>query len=189
MVAMADEILADLNAPLPDGQKPTWKYAEKLPPARANQPWMPGVKKLSYTHEALIDLMLTHPELDQNQYAAAFGYSATWTSLIMQSDAFREAVAARKAQLINPQLLATIDEKFKMLVNRSLDVLQEKLRPEMAPTADLALGVVNAASRALGYGARPQVVVTNTQYIVEVPPKAVSSREWEGRHREVIENV
>lgn len=173
-----DLLLAELYD---DPLKDTWKHTDKLPPPRADEPWKPGIKKLSYTHEALVDLIITHPELNQGQYAAAFGYSEMWLSSIIHSDAFREKLAVRKKDILNPELLLSIEEKFRALVDRSANILMKKLAT--TEDADLALGVLNATSKALGYGAK-QIGIQVNQYVVEVPPKAVSSDAWAQSHLE-----
>lgn len=172
----ADTVLDSL---LEEGARPaSGPWSHSLPsstPPRADKPWMPGVLKLNYTHEALIDLIIQHPELDQNQLAASFGYSASWLSLILGSDAFRAKLVERQDEILSPEIRLSIEERFKALVRRSQDILLEKLHSGCDP--DLALGVLATASKSLGYGARPTAQV-NISFVAEVPAKAASSEEW-----------
>jgi hypothetical protein len=112
--------------------------------------------RIRYRHEALIDYMIAHPWLDQNQLAMHFGYTASWISTIICSDAFQSALAARRDEIVDPQLKATMVEQFRGLVGRSMEVLRHKLDgPVDAIDSQLVLRTLEVSSRALGYGARP----------------------------------
>lgn len=114
-------------------------------------PTMGRLKRCSYTHDALIDLIIEHPELDQNQLAARFGYTAGWISNILASDAFQAKMAARREQIIDPDLKATIEERFRALAIRSLQVLQDKLnQPQVSD--NVALRCAELGAKALGVG-------------------------------------
>lgn len=142
----------------------------------------PQIQKVAYSHDAMIDLVIMNPGIHQNAIAAAFGYSVPWVSRIFSSDAFQARLAARKEELVDPTIKATLEERFKALVLQSMDVLQEKL--SNAPTDDLALGVLNTAAKALGYGARQAPLLQQT-FLVHTPPKDATSEGWEARHRAV----
>lgn len=145
----------------------------------------PTLGKVRYTHDAMIDQIIENPWVSQNELAAIFGYSPGWISTIIASDAFQEKLAARKDELVDPRIRATVEERFRGLVLRSMEVLQEKLSlPAHQIEAKVALATLETASRALGYGARdPRAAATvNAQIIVNVPPKAASGEEWAQRH-------
>lgn len=111
----------------------------------------PQVAKLRYTHEAMVDLIITVPGISQNQLAAIFGFTAAWVSNVIASDVFQAKLAERRAELIDPALIATIEERFKGLVVQSLDVLQQKLaKPQVSDT--LALKALELGAKALGVG-------------------------------------
>jgi len=99
----------------------------------------------------MIDLIIEHPELDQNHIAAHFGYTAGWISNILASDAFQERMAARKEDIIDPAIKATIEERFRALVIRSLDVLQAKLN-QVTVSDNVALRAAELGAKALGVG-------------------------------------
>ena len=114
---------------------------------------MGRLAKVSYSHDAMIDLVIGNPAISQNEIAATFGYTVGWVSNVFASDAFRERMAQRKDELIDPTLRLTIEERFKALVQRSLDVLQEKLaRPSHAIPDNLALQAAALGARSLGLG-------------------------------------
>lgn len=120
-----------------------------------------GIAKVSYTHDSMIDLILANPTISQNQLAAHYGYSATWVSQIISSDAFQARLAERASSLIDPTIRATVEDRFRGLVYRSLEILSEKLeKPSHQIPDNLALRTLELSSRALGYGARDQTPPT-----------------------------
>lgn len=114
-------------------------------------PTMGRLKKLSYTHDSLIDLIIERPDLTQNQLAAHFGYTPGWISNILASDAFQVKMAARREQIIDPEIKASIEERFRALVIRSLAVLQEKLNATQV-SDNVALRAAELGAKALGIG-------------------------------------
>lgn len=115
----------------------------------------PPIQKLSYTHDALIDLRIANPIMSQNELAAHFGYTPSWISQVMTSDAFQTRLAERKLELVDPLIRASIEEGFKGLANRSLEILKEKMNRAADDIPDqLALRTFELATRAAGYGAK-----------------------------------
>ena len=111
--------------------------------------------RLRYSHDALIDLVIAHPEATQNWLAGQFGYTPSWVSTIMTSDSWLARLADRRKELIDPALVATIEHKFKAASDRALNVVLEKLsRPTDEIPDQLALQALQIASRAAGFGAR-----------------------------------
>ena len=121
-----------------------------------------GVTKVSYTHDSMIDMILADPCVSQGQLAARYGYTAGWVSQVISSDAFQSRLAERAGDLIDPTIRASVEERFKGLVYRSLEILKEKLeRPAAQIPDNLTLRTLELSSRALGYGAR--IEQTNVQ--------------------------
>ena len=104
--------------------------------------------KIRYSHEAMADLLVQNPWISQNQVAAHFGYSVSWVSTVITSDAFQSLLASRREEIVDPVLKATLEERFRGLVHRSLEVLAEKLDKPAASIPD------NVVLRALELGAR-----------------------------------
>ena len=123
-------------------------------------PTMGRLKRLSYTHEALVDLIISQPELDQNHLAAHFGYTPAWISNILASDAFKAQLARRRDEIVDPELRATVKERMEGLLIRSVKVLMQKLEQPMVPD-NLALRAAELGAKSLGLGiAAPQVQIT-----------------------------
>lgn len=111
----------------------------------------PSVGKLSYSHEALIDLIVANPWMDQNALAAKFGYTPGWISRIIGSDAFQAKLASRREEIVDPAIKATIEERFRALVVLSLERLHEELaKPAVNP--QVALKAAELGAKALGLG-------------------------------------
>lgn len=116
-----------------------------------------AIQKVSYSHAAMIDMILAQPGISQNALAARFGYTPSWISQVIASDAFQAALAARAKEIIDPVLLLTVNERFDALVRRSQEVLMEKLsKPADVVPDQLAVQVLATSARARGYGARPE---------------------------------
>lgn len=112
-------------------------------------------RKVRYSHEALIDALVLNPTLHRNRWALAemFGYAKHTIDVLMTSSAFRERLYARRQELVDPTLLATLDEQINALATRSLEVLQEKLsQPASAVSETLALKAAELGLKAAGIG-------------------------------------
>jgi hypothetical protein len=134
--------------------------------ARASLPDLPPSKRLTpegrvvqtlgrarYSHQAMADMLIADPTLSQNEIAAYFGRTPTWLSIVINSDAFQSYYAARKAEVLDPELIATVRERFQALTTRSLQVLQEKLmRPASEIPDNLALKAAELGAKSLGIG-------------------------------------
>lgn len=139
---------------------------------------MAAIASVRYTHDAIIDKILLDPAISQNALARMFGFTATWVSIMVNSDAFKNRLAERKAELSDPVLVATINERLDAVAKRSLDKLIERLdRPgDALATRDLIgiakLGVGDKNTRPAG-----PVVQTNL-YVLSIPAPAQNSKEW-----------
>ena len=139
-----------------------------------------AIDRVKYTHDAMIDLIISTPGIKQNDLAKHFGYTVPWVSRIVNSDAFQARLAVRKADLIDPSLVLSIDERLKAVANRSLDIVLEKL--EATQSLDAAMKMVDVTTKALGYGARAQNVNVQTNFVVAMPQKSLDASSWANEH-------
>ena len=139
-----------------------------------------AIARVKYSHDAMIDMIVANPAIEQNALAAAFGYTVPWVSRVMNSDAFQARLAERKTEIVDPALIASVDEKLRTLASKSLDILIDKL--SLAPNLDTALKAVEVSTRALGYGARQQNVAVQQNFVVALPGKAVTAEAWSQAH-------
>jgi len=113
----------------------------------------PQVAKVSYTHDAMIDMLVANPWISQNELAKKFGYTVPWISIVINSDAFKARLAARRLELVDPTIAASMDERFRAVVQQSLEVLSEKLAQPASQVPDnLALRAAELGAKALGLG-------------------------------------
>lgn len=129
-------------------------------------PAEPGIQKLRYSHEAMIEMIVAEPSIKQNELARRFGKTASWISTIINSDAFQVKLHERMGEVWG-ELTVSMQDQMRGLMARSMEILREKLDHHSSAVPDqLALRTVELTSRALGYGARsdgPAVVVNVTQ--------------------------
>ena len=104
--------------------------------------------RVSYTHEAMIDLILQEPSVRTHELAALFGYSAGWVSRILASDSFQSRLAAKRMKLVDPHIAHSINERLRSVAIHSLSIVSEKLESEQS--ASYALEALGISSRALG---------------------------------------
>lgn len=132
--------------------------ASSGPPAVVEDLPVPAVRnknRPNYTHQAMIDFMLSNPGVSQNAIAHHFGYTPAWISTMMASDAFQAMYAERREQMVDPAVQATIEANLKGAMHRSMDILNAKLNKPINEIPDnLVLRTLDVTSRALGYGAK-----------------------------------
>ena len=86
-----------------------------------------AIQKVGYSHDKLIDLIVANPRIKQDDLAALMGYTPGWVSRVVNSDSFKLRMAQRRAQLVDPLIIASLEDRFKALAMRGLEVMQEKL--------------------------------------------------------------
>lgn len=176
----ADEMLAQLAA---QGAAPVGRYGQDLAPAsqrayatvvgQANR-GRGGVAKLRYTHEDCIDRILASPGIHQNDLAQLYGVTPAWMSIVINCDAFKVKLAERKAELVDPILAASLNERFGALAARSVEVLLEKLSKPVNEISDkLALEAASLGARATGQGVAPTPAVNATDHLAALAHRLV----------------
>lgn len=86
-----------------------------------------GDGKSSFSYEKLADTLIVNPRLSLKELSQVFGYTETWLSIVMHSDAFKVVMQRRKGDLVDPIIRATIEDHYKALAAKSCHVLMEKL--------------------------------------------------------------
>jgi hypothetical protein len=119
--------------------------------AAERAPTMGKLAKVSYSHKDMIDFMLANPGCTLAQVALRYGYSIGWICNVQASDAFKAAFAARRAEIVDPVLVQTINEHFEGITRLSLERLREKLE-QPAVSDNVVPGAVDLGARALGVG-------------------------------------
>lgn len=141
-----------------------------------------GIVKVRYSHDAMIDLIVAEPTVRQNDLAVIFDRTPAWISQVINSDAFQARLEERKAELIDPVIMATIKDRLSAVANASLEKILERVVSPVTPTDDFLLESAKLATKALGYGARETGGGTNVAVVVQVPPRIPSATEWLSAH-------
>ena len=114
-------------------------------------PTMGAIDKVRYSHTDMIDFIISQGRVSNKQLALRYGYSESWVSNVMASDAWQSAMAARREELVDPILKMSLDEKFRGLAARSLERLMEKLDAP-AVSDQVVLRAVELGAKAVGVG-------------------------------------
>lgn len=150
-------------------------------PASEDRITKPPITRIKNVHDAMIDWIIANPTAKNSELAEFFGYSAVYTARLTCSDIFQARLQERKAEVVNPVLTASIEDRINGLLALSLDVVETELERSRNPS--LAMKSMETLVRAGKYGAKPLVNVNNVQnYIAVVPQKAQTAEEWAERH-------
>lgn len=186
-IAASVRVEEELETIISDGKLPAREIVPEDDPrfqgiatARGYDQSSARLKRCHYTHDAMIDFIIEFPEASQNVIAENFGKSVPWISRIIGSDAFQAALAKRRADISDPYLIASIEERFKGVVTQSLEIVSQKLQDTQ--NVDLALKTLDVGVKALGYGARGGGAQQTNQFIIQLPEKSVNSSEWRDEH-------
>ena len=147
---------------------------------------------LRYTPETMIQLMIDHPDWSHSRLAIAFGRQPSWTSAVLASDAFQQALDSRRHEVADPLLSATLDERFRGLAIRAATVLQEKLNS--SAVSDLVvLKAAELGIKALGMGQKqpeqPQLPgpQNSSQSVAEKLLAAMDARDQERDRQRTVD--
>lgn len=163
----------------PQATRPSrWEGLPEVAPAAQ---WQPAtVKPL---HELLADLVMTQPGLTAAELGAKVGRHPVTVRLILRSDLFRELLAQRRQEVVDPRVTAKVEELLDVTISTSLEVLSKSV--EESQSTELALKTLAAVGPMSKYGARTPPPAVQANFIVPMPPKAASTAEWEARVAEV----
>lgn len=155
-----------------------------LAPA-THAPTMGNLAKIRYSHTDMIDFIIAHPGCTQNALAARYGYSAGWVSNIMASDAWQSAMAARRGELVDPTLVATIDERFRGIALQSLTRLMQKLEaPQVSD--QVVLRAVELGAKALGIGGNAPPAAPPHDHLAQLANRLIDLQAGVRRNLEII---
>jgi hypothetical protein len=140
------------------------------------------LKKVRYTHDAMIDQIIANPGVSEIELGELFGYSKQWVSRLMCSDAFQARLALRKEEIVDPKLTATVEERMRGIAMQSLQIITDNL--EANPNFGNAMKAAELTLKGMTYGARPQV--TNNNFVVALPPVIQDEKAWEKKYNPLV---
>lgn len=110
------------------------------------------IAKVNHYHEAIADLMLAYPDMSKGDIANKMGYTQSWLSAIINSDAFIVYFDQRRAahnQIFHQQVVSKL---YKTAV-KAIDKVDEALdAPDVDPR--YALDAKDKLLEKLGFGAK-----------------------------------
>lgn len=109
-----------------------------------------GPQRVNYRWEAIADLMLSSPHLKQGEIAARLGYTQSWVSQIMNSDAFRDYYNRRREGLnedIDDAISTTLADLARVATEKSIKRIQDGNASE-----DFLTSARDSALSRMGYG-------------------------------------
>ena len=107
--------------------------------------------KAVYSHETLVQLIVDNPTWTHKQYAEYFGRTPSWFSAIIATDGFQAVLDPRRHEISDPSITATLEERFRGLMIRSMTVLQTKLESAVVKD-ETATKVMELGIKGLGLG-------------------------------------
>jgi hypothetical protein len=132
-----------------------------------------GVK---FWHDAIIDSILASGcMISQGELARMHGYSETWISIICNSDAFKERLAERKGELIDPSLRASQEERVAAVAKRALDRLMEKLD---GPGPFKVGELTDIVAKTVGIPGPKIPQLQQNNFVFQIPPPAKTAEAW-----------
>lgn len=157
-------------APL-TGRNEFWKHSDGRPRGHSGA-------LTQITHAMIIDFLIANPGCSRQDIADAFGYRSLQSiTLITNSDSFKAAFAARKKDMVDPVVIASVEDRIRGLANRSAELLAEKLE-QPNPSEKLLLQVFRESTRAGNYGVAGGGAPVQNNFVVALPGPAASSQEW-----------
>lgn len=111
------------------------------------------LKRLTYTHEAMVDLIIAEPTVKPGELAELFGYTPGWISRILVSDSFQSRLAERKSALTDPLIAQSLNERLRGVTMQAVEIVSEKLNSADA-SASYALDALGLAVGGMRKGTR-----------------------------------
>jgi hypothetical protein len=110
---------------------------------------MPGIKRVSVKHEAILHFLLANPNIKMGQVAEHFQVSRPWLSLIIHSDAFQRKLRERQDVHFHSSILPMM-ERMHLVTEKAIDRMLDLVPME----SDLGKlnQVVDKALNRFGYG-------------------------------------
>lgn len=139
---------------------------------REHAPTMGNVAKVGYSHKDMIDYIIANPGITQNHLASRYGYSVGWVSNVMASDAWQSAMAARRAEICDPVLVATVEERFRGITLLSLERLKQKLEAP-AVSDNVVLKAVELGAKAMGVGGNAPAAPPSQDHLAQLANRLI----------------
>lgn len=122
---------------------------------------MAEIQEVSIKHEAIMDFLMSHPNIRLSEVANNFGITQGWLSQIIHSDVFQLRLREKQGVAFHSTVLP-LREKMLVVAHQALDKLSEQI-PLETDTKTLSTVADNVLEK-LGFSSKaPTVQVNNTQ--------------------------
>ena len=139
---------------------------------RERAPTMGVVAKIGYSHKDMIDYIIANPGITQNHLASRYGYTVGWVSNVMASDAWQSAMAARRTEICDPVLVATVEERFRGITLLSLERLKQKLEAP-AVSDNVVLKALELGAKAMGVGGNAPAAPPGQDHLAQLANRLI----------------
>lgn len=104
-----------------------------------------------YTPDVMIQYIIDNPGRGHRDYAKHFGQTPGWFASVLAGDEFQQRMDLRRGEISDPSITATLEERFRALTLRGLDVLQVLMDNPKVQDATV-LKATEIGIKALGLG-------------------------------------
>ena len=131
-------------------------------------------RRHSYWYDAIIDIMLAEPGIEQRELARRFGKSEPTMRMLLNSDMFKNRYDTRRREL-NERMADEISQETSTVALLSLREVTKRLRdnPAAIPIGQLT-EISHSTLDRLGYGQKSVAAPTQVNVNVSVPASVVA---------------
>lgn len=104
-----------------------------------------------YNPDVMIQYIIDNPGRSHKDYAKHFGQTPGWFAAVLAGDQFQQRLDLRRGEISDPSITATLEERFRALTLRGLDVLQVMMDNPKVQDATV-LKATEIGIKALGLG-------------------------------------
>jgi hypothetical protein len=113
------------------------------------------IMKWSRKHDAMVDFVLANPTVKLSDMAMQFGYTPQWMGVIVASERFKSKLQDRREEVVDPILMATLEDKLKAVLDRAVEVVAEKLQKDADQISDqFVMRAAEFGAKSLGLGVK-----------------------------------
>jgi hypothetical protein len=123
-----------------------------------------NITKWSRKHDAMVDLVIARPSITTDEIAQHFGYSPSWITVIITSDRFKDKLADRREEVIDPVLMASLEEKIKAVTDKAVEIILAKLQKAPDKLSDqFVMRAAEFGAKSLGLGQKGNAPAAETE--------------------------
>jgi hypothetical protein len=105
------------------------------------------------TIDALVDALVIDPKLNMTQLANQLGVKYAWVTRTVKTREFKRRLSERREDFKDPMLEIEIKDRLRLILKRSLDVIEEKLKgPTNRISNNFVIKAAEFSSKSLGIG-------------------------------------